>query len=54
MSDPNSGPVFSEKLLLRLTKEMADAVKNSAREMGKTSSEYVRDALRASLPKRKG
>lgn len=52
MAEP-TGPMFTEKLLLRLPKEMADAAKVAAREVGKTTSEFVRDALRAQLPNRK-
>lgn len=50
MAEDEKGPLFTEKLLLRLPEELMAAVKVTARAMGKTTNEYVRDALRAYLP----
>lgn len=42
-------PIFTEKMLLRMPKEMMGAVGRKAREVGQTANEFVREAIRKHL-----
>lgn len=42
-------PLFTEKMLLRLPKEMTGKLGRKAREVGQTANEFVREAIRKHL-----
>jgi predicted DNA-binding protein len=41
--------IFTERLLLRLPKDMRESVGRTARDVGQTSNEFVREAIRLHL-----
>ena len=39
-------PLFTEGVLLRLTKDMRDSINRNSRSIGQTANEFIREAIR--------